>query len=135
MFREKEDDIGLFTVYEAMSRKEFGDLKSFIHFADNNALDTSEKFPKVRSLYDIMKKNLKQFGIFHTFYSIDEQMKPCNGKNSSKETIHTKSIRFGYKNFVLCSPAVYPYFIDPFCGAKMEEKYQRIFVLDQLFIA
>ena len=131
MFREKEDHIGLSNVYEAMSRKEFENLKSFIHFADNNALDTNEKFSKVRSLCDIMKKILKQFG----FYSIDEQMKPYNAKNSSKKTIHTKSVGFGYKNFVLCSPAVYPYFIDPYCGAKVEEKYQRTFVVNQLFIA
>ena len=44
MFWEKEDDIGLSIVYEAISRKEFDDLKNFIHFTDNNALDTSDKF-------------------------------------------------------------------------------------------
>ena len=31
-------------MYEAMPSKEFEDLKSFIHFADNNALHTSDKF-------------------------------------------------------------------------------------------
>ena len=51
-------------MYEAMSRKKFENLKSFTHFADNNVLDKSEKFTKVRSLYDVMNKNLKQFFFF-----------------------------------------------------------------------
>ena len=59
MFWEKEDDTGLSIVYKAMSRNEFGDLKIFIYFADNNAFDASDKFAKVRSLYDIINKNLK----------------------------------------------------------------------------
>ena len=45
-------------------------------------------------------------------------MVPYTGKNSSKQTIRTKTIRFGYKNFVICSDDGYPYFIDPYCGAK-----------------
>ena len=118
MFWEKEDDIGLSIVYESISRREFEELKRFIHFADNYSLNTNVKFAKVRQLYDITNKNLKQFGFFHLHYSIDEQMVPYTGKNSSKQTIRTKTIRFGYKNFVICSDDGYPYFIDPYCGAK-----------------
>ena len=43
---------------------------------------------------------------------------PCIAKNSSKQTIQVKTIRFGYKNFFICSDDGYPYFIDPYCGAK-----------------
>ena len=50
-----------------MSRKKFEDLKSFIHFADNNPLDTSDKFAKVRGMLDVMNKNLKQFGFLSYF--------------------------------------------------------------------
>ena len=45
-------------------------------------------------------------------------MVPYTGKNNSKQTIRTKKICFGYKNFVICSDDGYPYFIDPYCGAK-----------------
>ena len=45
-------------------------------------------------------------------------MVPYMGKNSSKQTIQTKTICFAYKNFVICSDDGYPYFIDPYCGAK-----------------
>ena len=43
----------------------------------------------------------------------------CNtGKNGSKQTIRAKTIRFGYKNFAIYPDDGYPYFIDPYCGAK-----------------
>ena len=67
MFWPKEDDIGLSIVCEAVARKEFEALKSFIHFADNNALDTSDQVAKVRILYDIMNKKWKQFGFSRLF--------------------------------------------------------------------
>ena len=46
MFCEKEDNIELSNLYEAISREEFEDLKGFIHFADNRVLDMSNKFAK-----------------------------------------------------------------------------------------
>ena len=54
---------------EAMFKKKFEDLKGFTHFADNNVLETSEKFTKVRSLYDVMNKNLKQFFFFFMLFT------------------------------------------------------------------
>ena len=115
MFWEKEDNIGLSIVYESISQREFEELKRFVHFADSYSLN---KFEKVRQLYDITNKNLKQFGFFHLHYSTDEQMVPYTGMNSNKQTIRTKTIRLGYKNFVICSDGGYPYFIDPYCDAK-----------------
>ena len=102
MFWEKEEDVGVPMIYDALSRNDFEMIKKFIHFADNDNLNV----------------NIQQFGFFHTHYSIDEQMIPYTGKNSSKQTIRIKSIRFGYKNFVLYSDDGYPYFIDPYCGKK-----------------
>ena len=58
MFWEKEEDISLSIIYESISRKEFEDIKQYIHFADNNQLDTKDKFEKVRKLYDIKDLNL-----------------------------------------------------------------------------
>ena len=76
MFLEKEDDIGLSIVYKSISLREFEELKRFIHFADNYSLNTNDKIAKVRQLYDITNKHLKQFVFFHSHYSIDEQMVP-----------------------------------------------------------
>ena len=48
-------------------------------------------------------------------------MIPFSGENSSKQTIRTKIIRFGYKHFTMCSDDGYPYFIDPNCCEKCAE--------------
>ena len=83
MFCEKGDNIELSILYEAISREEFEDLKSFIHFADNRALDMSDKFAK----FLWRNKNLNQLGFSRSFHSIDRQIIPYTGKNSSKERI------------------------------------------------
>ena len=79
LFWVKEEDVGVAMVYEAMSRSDFEEIKRYIHFADNDNLDTNDKFAKVRTFYDITNKTLQQFGFFHTYYSIDEQMVPYTG--------------------------------------------------------
>ena len=136
LFWEKEEDIGVAMVYEAMSRKDYKEIKRYIHFAGNDSLDTNDKFAKVRKLYDIKNKTLQQFAFFHTCYSIDEQMVPCTGKNSNKEITRTKSIRFGYKNFVLSSDDSYPYFSDPSTALQNmeEEKFPKIYAIIQSLI-
>ena len=65
MFWEKEEEIGLLIVYE--SRKEFEDIRQYIHFKDKNQLDTKDKFAKVKKLCSIMNKNLQQFHFFHSY--------------------------------------------------------------------
>ena len=64
-----------------------------------------------------MNKNLQQFNFFHSYYPVDKQMVPCTEKNSKKQTIWKKTVRFGYRNFIMCSDNGYPYFIDPYCGS------------------
>ena len=49
---------------------------------------------------------------------MDEQIVLYNGKNSSKQSTRTKTIRFEYKDFVISSNDGYPYFIDPYCETK-----------------
>lgn len=67
---------------------------------------------------DIANKNLIQFAFLHSYCSMEEQMVPCSSKDSSKKTIGTKTIRFEYNKFVVCSDDDYPNFIDSYCGAK-----------------
>ena len=72
-----------------------------MHFAGSNSLNTKDKYTKVRLLHDKTNKNLKQLGIFHSYYSVHKQMIPSTSKNSSRQTIRTKTIRFGCKNFAM----------------------------------
>ena len=135
LFWEKEEDVGVAMVYEAMSRKDFEEIKRYIHFADNGNLDNNDKFAKVRKPYDIRNKTLQQFGFFRTYYSIDKQMVTYTGKNRSKQTIRTKSITFGYKNFVLSSEMVTLISWIPTAEQNMEEeKFPKIYAPVQSLI-
>ena len=57
----------------------------------------------------LLIKKLIQFGVFAEHLSIDEQMVPYFGRHSCKMFIRGKPIRFGYKNWVICSDDGYPF--------------------------
>ena len=73
-----------------------------------------DKRAKLRPLFDVVNKNLIQFGAFAEHLSIDEQMVPYFGRHSCKTFIRGKPIRFGYKNWVLCSDDGYPFEVNPY---------------------
>ena len=83
--------------------------------ANNNDLGPS-KCAKVIPIYDIMNRNLRQFGVFANDLSIDESMVPYSGRHSTKQFIRGKPIRFGYKLWALCSSDGYPYHLDIYTG-------------------
>ena len=63
-----------------------------------------------------MNSKLVQFGIFSKELSIDEQMVPYYGRHSYKMFIRGKPIRFGFKNWIICSPEGYPFKVIPYQG-------------------
>ncbi|XP_046806455.1 piggyBac transposable element-derived protein 3-like [Lucilia cuprina] len=95
--------LGIPMVKQTMSRSTFLHIKSFIHFANNNNLDNSDKMAKLRPLFDILNRKFLQFGVWDEKLSIDEQMVPYFGRHSCKMFIRGKPIRFGYKFWCLCS--------------------------------
>lgn len=67
-----------------MSRNRFTKLKANFHIANNDNLDVSDKFAKVRPLFDMLNKRYMQFGVFVENLSIDETMVPYFGRHSAK---------------------------------------------------
>ena len=94
---------------ETMSRNRFAEIKSFLHAADNNALQEDTRMVKVKPLYNILNEKLFQFGIVHDSLSIDESMVPYFGRHSCKQFIKAKPIRFGFKIWMLASSTGMPY--------------------------
>jgi len=70
---------------------------AYLHLADNQSVPADDKTAKVAPLYQKLNENLKQFGIWYSSLSIDESMVPYYGKNSIKQFIRGKPIRFGFK--------------------------------------
>ena len=76
----------------------------------------NDKWTKLRPLIDIVNDKLIQFGAFTEHLSIDEQMVRYFGRHSCKTFIQGKLIRFGYKNWVICSTDGYPFKVIPYQG-------------------
>ena len=117
LYWSKDDDVTCSVVSRSMARKQFEDIKRYLHFVDNNHLQIGEKLAKIRPLQDKENRSLQQFGVFSKDLSIDEQMVPYFGRHSSKMFIRGKPIRFGYKNWVLASSCGYPYKFETYTGA------------------
>nr|CAI5841887.1 unnamed protein product [Callosobruchus analis] len=118
-----DEDLLVPPVANAMSRNRFQEIKKYLHLADNTKLDKRDKMYKIRPLMNKLNKKLQQFGIFHKDLSIDEAMIKYFGHHSSKQFIRGKPVRFGYKNWMLCSSTGYCYNFDTYCGAVVGKKW------------
>lgn len=111
-----DDDIHIPFVRETMSRNKFRSIKQFIHFGNNNNLDHTDKFTKLRPILDLLNENFMQFGIFSHFLSIDEMMIPYTGKHSCKMFMQNKPVRFGFKAWCQASNEGYVFNFDLYQG-------------------
>ena len=109
LYCERCIDVDMPIVYKSISKNKFSMIKKYTHRSDNTTLDKADKYAKVRPPCNLTNASLKQFGYWHQNYAIDEQMIPYFGMHSAKQTMRNKSVRFGYKSFVLASSDGYPY--------------------------
>ena len=82
--------------------KNISAYKVLLHAADNQNLSET-KMAKVELHYQILNENFQRYDIFHKNLSMDESMVPYFGRHSCKQFIGGKSIRFGYKIWMLAS--------------------------------
>ena len=92
-----------------MFRNYFRKVKAYLHVCDNNNVCVDDTWAKLRPLFTLVNQKLVQFGVFAEHLSIDEQMVPYFVRHSCKMFIRGTTIRFGYKNWVLCSDDGYPF--------------------------
>ena len=104
-----------------MSRERFRIIKRYLHIADNNNLSSS-KVAKVLPLFEKLKTQCQQFGVFHESLSIDESMVPYRGLHSAKQYLKNKPVKFGYKIWMMCSQDGYPYNFEIYCGKNDDRK-------------
>ena len=99
-----------------MTKNEFEDCKQFLHLADNKNLDKTDRFGKVRPLFDAINKQCVAHYRPEQHLSVDESMVPYFGKHGAKQYIHGKPIKFGYKLSVLAKPLGYCVQFWPYAG-------------------
>ncbi|CAH1973268.1 unnamed protein product [Acanthoscelides obtectus] len=94
--------------------------------ANNESLDEKDNMAKLRPLISLLNQRFQQWSIWNENLSIDEAMVKFFGRHSSKQYIKGKPVRFGYKNWMLCSSIGYCYSFDTYCGAKDSKKQNDI---------
>ena len=103
-------------VTKAISRDKFDFVMKNIHFQDNNHLDTSDKFAKIRPLFQHLNKTFLEHGKLELSHSVDEAMFPYYGRHGAKQFMKGKPIRDGYKLWMGTSRLGYVYWFEPYQG-------------------
>nr|CAH7752345.1 unnamed protein product [Callosobruchus chinensis] len=102
---------------ETMSRDKFEYIMTHIHFSDNLNLDESDKFAKLRPIFDHLNKCFLKYASPEEYHSVDEAMVPYNGRHGCKQYIHGKPIRYGFKLWVGTTRLGYINWFVPYQGA------------------
>ncbi|GBL97908.1 PiggyBac transposable element-derived protein 3 [Araneus ventricosus] len=102
MYWENAPDTGTTLVSQAMSRKRYFDIKKYLHFNDNTAIDLN-RYYKVRPIYTLLKEALQQFGVLSEHLSIDERMVRYFGRHGCKMYMKEKPVKFRCKLWILSS--------------------------------
>jgi hypothetical protein len=114
-------DLGNFAVKSSLTRDRFLKIKKYLHLVDNNVAPhgpNQDRIFKVRPLYNLLGRNFMRFGVFKEDLSVDESMVPYYGRHTLKMFMRGKPVRFGFKNWCLCSSDGYCFKFNTYQGAE-----------------
>lgn len=100
----------------------FEQILRHIHLNDNHGIDPEDRLYKLRPLITELNKNFRYHGGLEENLSIDESMIPYYGRHYAKQYIRGKPIRFGFKNWALCTSNGYMVAFDIYTGKSNKEK-------------
>ncbi|KRY92720.1 PiggyBac transposable element-derived protein 3 [Trichinella pseudospiralis] len=90
-----------------ISSSRFMEIKKYLYLADNQKLVKDDKMSKLCTNCSTPALSIKH-GMFHEKLSVDESIVPYYGRHAAKLFLKGKSIRFGYKVWLLCGNDGYP---------------------------
>ena len=116
MYWGRREDSHNLVVSTIITKIEFLECKRYLHLADNNALNSSDKLQKQRPLFNAINEQciLNYQPIQHV--SVEESMVPHFRKHGAKQYIHGRSIKFGFKFWVMATPLGYCIQFCPYVG-------------------
>ena len=68
-----------------MNKNEFKESKQFLHLADNESLDKTDRFAKVRPFFDVVNKHCVAYYKSEQHLSVDKSMVPYFEKHGAKQ--------------------------------------------------
>lgn len=118
MYWENESDVRNELIANSMRRDRFEEIFRYFHAADNNNLDSNDRYAKVQPFLSLMNERFMKYGapFGPTNISIDESMIPYYGRHPTKQFIRGKPIRWGYKAWVVADPLGYTFYINLYQG-------------------
>ena len=128
MYWEMSSDIRSTIVASLFTRNRFLDVLQYLHLADNNNLNPSDKFSKVNPLFKMINESCLQNFIPEKNVSIDESMVPYYGCHGCKQYILNKPVKFGYKLWVAAT--LFGYAIQFYLYAGKDDNYNKDIGLD-----
>lgn len=132
MYWETAADCNTEIIRKAMSKNKFKKIKKYLHFNDNDQIDNSDRYFKVRPLFDLLNETLLQFGIFEEQLTIDERMVKYFGRHGMKMYMKGKPVKFGYKIWVLSSFNGFPFYFLPYQPGQQGDSLLSSFVVEKL---
>lgn len=127
MYWEIKSDTHNEAVANAIRRNRFLEIHQYLHLSDNTNLPENDKFGKVRKYLTTLSNNFvsNYENASSSHIAVDETMVPYYGRHGTKQHIHGKPIRFGYKLWSAASRNGYLICFEPYQGAKTAQlKYQ-----------
>ena len=116
MYWEWREDCHNLVVSAMMMKIEFLQWKRNLHLADNNALNSSDEFVKVRPLFNVINEQCISNYQPTQHVNVDESMVPYLGKHGVKQHIHRKPIKCGSTLWVMATPLGYCIQFHPYAG-------------------
>ena len=113
-------------VASLFTRNRFLNVLQYLHLADNNNLNTGDKFCKVNPLLRMMNESCLENFVSEKNISIDESMVPYYGCHGCKQYTQNKPVKFGYKLRVAATPLGYGIQFYPYAGK--DDNWSRILV-------
>ena len=92
-----DEYIGNGGIRNVLTRTRFLEILQSLHFADNNTSDMSDKGYKLRTVINNLNKAFQAAMSDADQQSIDEHMTKFKGRNSCKQYIKNKPIKWGFK--------------------------------------
>ena len=109
---------------QSIRRNRFDDILKNLHLADNTVLDLSDRMAKLRPFMSKLQERFRQNNYLDEHLSVDESMIPYYGRHYAKQYIRGKPIRFGFKNWAICSSTGYMYGFDIYAGKQDGSHYE-----------
>jgi len=109
---------------QSIRRNRFDDILKNLHLANNETVNPDDRIAKLRPFVSQLQEKFRENNFLDENLSVDESMIPYYGRHFAKQYIRGKPVRFGFKNWAICSSSGYMYGFDIYTGKKAGTQYE-----------